>query len=59
MAETKCKECKKGLGHYHYEERMTDYWQPTQNDFVCLCGKPYDHYHHEKVPVYIEAKKKA
>lgn len=57
--EIKCKQCKKGEGHFHYENTMTDFWQPTQTEYVCLCGKPHVHYHYEKVSIWIEEKIKS
>lgn len=51
-----CKDCKKGEGHYHYEEQLLDLFQSIPPDHVCHCGRMDTHYHYTKVAIWIEAK---
>lgn len=51
-----CDKCKDGIGHHHKIEYLADFWQPTQGDWVCWCGKPYAHHHKNHKLKWIPAK---
>jgi len=52
-----CSDCNKGIRHYHKIEYKTDFWQPTERDKICYCGKTWGHFHYDhKLQLIIEKK---